>query len=155
MDTNYQIIDGIVHEATGMPITPKTKDYLTEIQKWALFFAIAGFVSVGMLVLATVFMPRVLTATSGLTNTPPGTTAAIGFIYILMAVLYFVPTLYMLNFSRRLKTAFIRNDSGELGTAFKYLKSHFKFIGILIIVFLSLYVVILLIALLASMAAFM
>lgn len=155
MDTNYQIIDGIVHEATGMPITPKTKDYLKEIQKWALFFAIAGFVSVGMLVLAAVFMPSLLTATSGLTNPPPGTTAAIGFMYIIMAVLYFVPTLYMLNFSRRLKSALLRDDSGELVTAFKFLKSHFKFIGILIIVFLSLYVVIILIAILASMAAFM
>jgi hypothetical protein len=154
MDANYQIIDGIVHEKSGIPVTEQIKAYLAEIRTWAFMLAILGFVSIGFMVLLALFLPSVLTNSSGITAPPAGTKAVLSFVYILIATLYFFPVLYLLNFSRKLKLALQNNDSLALSTAFQFLKRHFKFIGIVLIVFISIYVLIILIAILGSVAAF-
>jgi predicted RND superfamily exporter protein len=66
--------------------------------------------------------------------------AVLGVVYILLAVLYFFPCLYLLRFSNHMKVALATEDQTRLTTAFENLKSVFKFIGVLTIVILGIYV---------------
>jgi len=65
-------------------------------------------------------------------------------VYLLIAALYFFPVYYLNKFSSRLKLAFRNNDSEILANSFEYLKSHYKFIGMMVLIMLSFYVLILL-----------
>ena len=65
-------------------------------------------------------------------------------IYLLIATLYFFPVYYLNKFSSKLKLALRNNDSEILANSFEYLKSHYKYIGIMVLVILSFYVLILL-----------
>ncbi|GEO06546.1 hypothetical protein AAE02nite_42100 [Adhaeribacter aerolatus] len=59
-------------------------------------------------------------------------------IYLLLfAILYFFPTLYLYQFSSRIKTAIYHNQELDLAFAFSRLKSFFKFWGILFIIILG------------------
>lgn len=51
-----------------------------------------------------------------------------------------LPIFYLYKFSKYSKTAIYSEDSEQLSLAFKYLKKHYKFIGILSIILLSFYV---------------
>jgi hypothetical protein len=61
------------------------------------------------------------------------------FVYFLIAVLYFFPVYYLNKFASNAKRAFKNNDSETLTTSLEYLKSHYKYIGIMTLVVFSLY----------------
>jgi hypothetical protein len=52
-------------------------------------------------------------------------------VYLLLAALYF-PVYYLNKFASNAKIACATNDSDKLTVSFQYLKSHYKFIGIMI-----------------------
>ena len=60
-------------------------------------------------------------------------------LYLVFAVIYLAPVLYLYNFSRRLKRALSAKNNNTLADALKMLKSHYKFIGVFMIIMLSLY----------------
>ena len=62
--------------------------------------------------------------------------------YLVMALLYFMPVLYLFKFSRKMKLALANKNDDILADAFENLKSHYKFIGVLTIIMISLYVLI-------------
>src|SRR5690606_31016392 len=61
--------------------------------------------------------------------------------YILMAVLYFFPIYYLFQFSAKMKAALAQRNSVLLEQAFENMKSHYKFMGILMIVLLGFYAI--------------
>jgi len=63
-----------------------------------------------------------------------------GLMYVLIGLLYFFPVYYLFKFSSKVRTALMTKNTQELETAFENLKSHYKFIGILMIITLSIYV---------------
>jgi hypothetical protein len=63
--------------------------------------------------------------------------------YLLVALLYFFPVYYLFQFSVKMKAALAQQSSELLQQAFENLKSHYKFMGILMIVVLGFYVIIL------------
>jgi hypothetical protein len=67
-------------------------------------------------------------------------------------VLYFFPVYYLNKFASNAKIALKNNDSESLATSFEFLKSHYKFIGILSVIILCLYVFIFVIAMIAAAA---
>lgn len=120
-------------------------NYLMETSKWGKFLAIAGYVSIGILFLVAIFMMIGLSSMSNLTGTefPMG---AFGFIYILMAALYYFPVTYLYNYSVQIKKGLKSNDITTITAGFQNLKSLFKFMAIITIVILSIYGLILLVA---------
>ena len=66
----------------------------------------------------------------------------ISILYLLMALLYFFPSLYLYRFSEKANRALDKKDSNELEVALGNLKSTFKFYGIAAIVIISLYLLI-------------
>ncbi len=114
-------------------------DMLRETAKWAYFLSILGFVGIGFMVIIALFAGTIFSAVPSATGgILPGATLTI--IYLLMAGLYFMPVFYLYKFSSNVKAAIRDNNTSKLNDGLTFLKSHYKFIGILTIVILSLYV---------------
>ena len=133
-----------------------SKGFLTEIAKWTTFFAILGFIGIGfMVIVALIFMT--LGASLGSYNSmiPMGGGFFVSFLYLVLAAFYFFPVNYLYKFSSNMKNALRSNNQQSLTLAFGYLKSHYKFIGILTIVVLSLYLLLILITILTGLGGLM
>lgn len=126
-----------------LAIDEEIKGYLKEASNWTFFLSILGFVGIGFMILAGIFVA----ALSG--NLPEGSNpygqfglsmSWIGLIYILMAVLYFFPIYYLFNFSRKTKAALESSRIEDFKAGFANLKSHYKYVGILAIVMIVIYI---------------
>jgi len=142
-------------EKFELQLDSAAKDFLKETAKWAYFLSILGFIGLGFLVLIAIFAGAIF---STIGNTVPGMGvygssfgAMMTFIYLLMAALYFFPIYYLYKFSSNTKKAFRDNDSGALTDSLGYLKSHYKFIGVLMVVLLGFYALIFVFAILAGL----
>jgi amino acid transporter len=62
-------------------------------------------------------------------------------IYVLLAALWFFPCLYLFRFATNMQHALNNNEQDKLITSFQNLKSHYRFIGILIIIMLAFYAI--------------
>lgn len=114
---------------------------LETIRKWSLFFSILGFIWMGFMVLMMIGLSFVPFGMSGANAFGPKTFAMLPAIVIvlLMCALYFFPLLYLYKFSNYSKIAIKNLDTESADLAFKYLKMHFQFIGVLTIILLGLY----------------
>ena len=119
-----------------MEIDGSMMSVLNETRKWTKFLAILGFIGIGFMLLMGLFAGSIFNSVSEPTMTAnsPFPMAFLGVIYIIMAVVYFFPVLYLLNFSNKMKIALYSSNHEALYDSFKYLKFHFKFIGIVVIV---------------------
>ena len=113
--------------------------FLKETAKWVNFLAIMGFIGIGLIVIIAIFAGAIFSALPDSNPYAEISGGIITVIYLLIAVLYFFPVLYMYRFADKMKTALRRNDEDALTDAFMHLKSHYKFIGILTIVMLAFY----------------
>lgn len=139
---NSQILDADPPAGNGgLTVSPGTTNFLREIARWTKFLSILGFVGIGFMVLAALFAGAFLSAlpTNGAFPFPPGLFSVF---YLAGAALYFFPVYYLFKFSNNLSNALKQQNSSYLETAFENLKSHYKFIGILAIIILGLYVLI-------------
>ncbi len=139
---NNEIIPGIQPE---MRLNDRMKVYLLETARWAKFLAIVGFVGMGLLVIVGLAFMVGFSAFNSLSESkvPIG---SFGIIYILMAVLYIFPLMYLYRFAEQIRQGIAVNDEVSATGAFENLKSLFKYTGILTIVILGLYVLVLAIA---------
>ena len=58
----------------------------------------------------------------------------------LMMLIYGIPIYYLYQFGKYSKIAISNHDSAAITTAFQYLKLHYRFMGILVIVVLVFYI---------------
>jgi hypothetical protein len=142
-------------EAKAMDFSAQSVVYLNETRKWTIFLSILGFIFLGLMVIMAIFAGTFFSSMSG-GMAPAGTGIFLSIIYLLMAVLYFFPILYLYKFSVHSKRAIYGESTDELTLAFKNLKSHYKFMGILTIVLLSIYLLaFLLMGIMGGVGAFM
>lgn len=128
--------------ASGIVGDQVIKSFLQETAKWAKLMAIVGFIGVGFMAITGLFFGSSMGMTA---SQIPGGVAIPGalftVIYLVIAVLYFFPIYYLFNFASKMQLALKTDDQATLRSAFENLKSHYKFIGILLVVFLSLYAI--------------
>jgi tellurite resistance protein TehA-like permease len=110
---------------------------MTEIVKWAKFLAICSFVGLGMMGLAGVAM--IILQFERQANVL--STVIMGLFYILMAVIYFFPAVYLYRFATASADAIEKLNEDTLEEGLENLKSLFRFTGILMIIMFSLYAV--------------
>jgi len=113
-------------------------DYLNEARKWSMFLAILGFISLGFILLAAIFM-GVIFRLIGDDTLHSSFTIAMSVMYLVIGVLYFFPIYYLLKFSQKSRDAVRDHNSNSLSEAIGNLKSHYKFLGIMSIVMIVLY----------------
>lgn len=117
------------------------KLFLTEAARWTTFLAILGYIGIGFMVIAALFMMTVGASMSSYKSIMPmGGGLLFSLIYLAFAALYFFPVNYLYKFASNMKSALRSNNQAELTKAFEYLKSHYKFIGILTIILFGLYI---------------
>lgn len=133
-----------------------SKKYLRETAKWAFMLSIIGFILVGLFVLFAVLIFVMSSALNSASNPfqqqglPIGVAA---FIYIIMAALYFFPVLYLYKFSRKMKVALLEKNTEELTAAFSNLKSFFKFLGVMMLIIIGIYVLVFVFAIIGGIVA--
>ncbi|MDQ6472127.1 hypothetical protein RB619_15860 [Flavobacterium sp. LHD-80] len=139
-----------VFENFEMQLDQSAKDFLKETAKWAYFLSILGFVGIGFFVLIAIFAGAFFStmgaAMPGMGAYGGSFGALMSFFYLLIAAVYFFPVYYLFKFSSNAKRAFRENDSEALSSSLGYLKSHYKFIGILMVSILVLYALFFLLA---------
>ena len=100
----------------------ETMKVINETRKWTFFLSIIGFIGVGLIVLIGLFLGSLIPFLSGRgLNTAGFPTFLIGFIYIVIAVIYFFPVYFLYRFSVFAKKAFQTFESGNLHLALKNL----------------------------------
>jgi hypothetical protein len=131
-----------------LQIDHQSSAYLSQAAKWAKFLAIVGFVFCGFFLLWGIFAGTIINIfTSKLGSEsafPMGSAAAAGlsnailFIFALIfAAVYFFPCFFLYRFATKMQVALRNNDQGFLNNSFGNLKSFYKYIGILMIIALS------------------
>ncbi len=121
----------------GLSINSESKGYLAETAKWAKFLAIIGFFFMAIIIIGAISMAFVMG--SEFDDLFPGMGIMIVLLYILMAGIYIFPILYLYRFATNMKGAINSNDNMLATEAFSNLKSHYKFFGILMAIFLGIY----------------
>ncbi len=76
-------------------------------------------------------------------------------LYLAFAVLYYFPISYLYQFSENTKKAIENNDNNAIRDAFEFLKSHYKFMGIMMVIVFSFYAISIFIALIGAGATAM
>ena len=144
-----------VENGENLVIDWRSKEFLKETAKWTKFLAILGFVGIGLMVLGSLVM---LFAPSSLMSNgdfPFGGKIFMMLLYLAFAVLYYFPVSYLYQFSENTKKAIENNDNNAIRDAFEFLKSHYKFMGILTIILLAFYAIMIFIGLIGAGAAAM
>jgi len=127
-----------------LKLTDESVAFLREAKSWATFLAILGFIGSGLMVLAGIFVTvffSVINALKNIANMPDFPFSLFGLFYIILAVVYFFPAYYLYKFADNLGYAFRIHDEVRLTSAMRFLKKHFKFIGIAAICLIVLYVI--------------
>jgi hypothetical protein len=141
-----------------LSIDHESSQYLTETARWGKFLAIVGFVTCGLLAIASFFIGAIMSRSPFAAYSADGAAGAAGAIggtlvtllYLAFALLYFFPCLFLYQFSVRLKAALRDNDQVKLNQSLKSQKSLFKFVGILTIIVLAFYALALVVVVITS-----
>ncbi|MFL9484510.1 DUF5362 family protein [Chitinophagaceae bacterium LWZ2-11] len=139
-------------------IDPLSQNYLRETAKWNRFLGILGFIGSGLLILVGLFF---VVAGSSISRSFSGSGmsgnifsmfgASVGFFYIIIAILFIMPSLYRFNFATKMIKALDANDQQNLTEAFANLKSFSKFFGILAIIYLALVALVFILSIFSAM----
>lgn len=142
----------------GLSLDAQSKSYLGETAKWAKFLAIIGFIGCVFLLLGGIVMAtngsemeRAMRQYGGRNSEIENIRTITAIAYIIIAVIYFFPCLYLMRFSSQMTTAISSENQENLTMAFQNLKSTFKFIGIFTIVMIAIYILVIIAGVGASM----
>ncbi|MBF2707595.1 hypothetical protein [Flavobacterium soyangense] len=129
-----------------LKLNESAKGFLKEAAKWAYFLSILGYIGISFIVLAAIFAGTLFSFMSNMSR-EMGNMMSMGgsfitALYLIIATLYFFPIYYLNRFASNLRFAFRNNDSEKLAKSFGYLKSHYKFIGVLAVIMLCFYALI-------------
>jgi hypothetical protein len=104
---------------------------LRQTKPWTMLVSIVGFIYVGFMVIlgiGSMFMLSMFDRTNSVLS------GMLGAVYIIMAVVYFFPTLFLFKFSSSLGRLIDGGGATEMEEALLNQKSFWKFIGILTVV---------------------
>lgn len=120
-------------------------NWLNEAARWARFIAILGFILIGFLIVVGLFIGPILSVLNENMDVESSRTALSGgiiaAIYIVLAIVYFFPIYYLFQFSNGFITAYKAENEEKINASFHYLKKHYKFIGIVAIITIAIYLV--------------
>ena len=138
-----EILDGnFANTSSSGSLSNEAKAYLGETAKWAKFIAIVNFVFIGFTVLGSLSIGTVLSSMPEFADNPNFAMFSggmVAFIYLVFAVIWFIPTLYSYQFATKTQRALRLNDEPMMTEALGKLKSHYKFWGIFMAIIVGFY----------------
>lgn len=125
---------------TDLGIDSITESHLKESAMWAKFLGILGFVFSGLILIASFFIASFIESSRGFSRYDRDMAAfGAGFItvlYILIAGILFMVSLFVFRFAVKMKAALAATDQQSLNDSFKNLKFLFRFYGIIAVIYL-------------------
>ena len=113
-------------------VTGNMINALGATKPWTLFISVLGFVSVALMAAIGLAM---LAAAGFFKNLgTPLMVSIMGVIYIIMAVLYLIPTIYLYKYSSAVGRFLKAKQAPDMEAALSHQKSLWKFIGILCLI---------------------
>ncbi|QKG81055.1 DUF5362 family protein [Tenuifilum thalassicum] len=144
-----ETIENAQNQTNEMRINNEVKNYLIETAKWGKFLAIVGYVFLGIIVLVGLLF---IVGVSWLNSFSANPARFAGVIYFIIALVYYFPINFLHKFSNSIRNG-LESDSETMVTfGFQNLKSLFKFMGIITIIVLAIYVLFFLIAIVTGLA---
>lgn len=140
MDLNDQITVN-QEETPKLELLNESLGYLNETRKWTGFLAILGFIFTGLMVIMGFSIGTIFSKFGNDQIPTPFPSYLFGIIYLFFGLIYFFPILYLYRFSAAAKRGLNTTSSNELNNAFKNLKAHFRYVGIMMIIVLAIYAV--------------
>lgn len=132
-----------------MELNDQSKAYLYETARWATILSIIGFIVIALLIMVSFSVGTLLA------NSPYGdlgiSPQVLSTTYLIIAGVYFIPIFFLYQFGLKTKYAIDNNDTDLLTFGLKKLKSHYKFIGIVMIIMFGLNILFLLIGMLTAL----
>ncbi|MGB8192258.1 MAG: hypothetical protein WCF67_10080 [Chitinophagaceae bacterium] len=123
-------------------IDPQSQTYLSDTIKWAKFLAIVGFVVIFLIFglgVYSMYQVSRLSNDFGSSYSSSLTIITMG-VYLLLAALAFFPSFFLLRFATRMQAALRDNDQENLIDSFRNLRACYRFLGILAILFVCLWI---------------
>lgn len=140
-------------EIKKIEIGQETLKHLSNLRKWTMFLAVSGFIFLGLIITLGIITGTFLTAfnhSDKIAGVPDYLVMAF---FIGLGLINFFPVIFLFRFSKHTSNALSTLESKEMHIAIKYLKRFFVYLGILLIVVISLYLVSLIMA--GAVAAFL
>ncbi len=134
-------------EENQLILTKADQNNFLDTAKWGKFLAIMGFIASGFMILAGL----AVMGTGSLYNEMPFAPGAFGLFYILFSLVYIFPSIYLLRFSNQVQNGIREQNQQQCSEAYNNLRRLFLFMGVFTIIVLSLYVLIILFALMGGL----
>ena len=126
-----------LEQPVALEVTENAKNYLKNTAPWSKFIAILQFIIMSFALLGALIM-IVAGPFIGKYTQVPFSLSLLGFIYLVVAIIIFIPALYLYRFSQKAASVAITNNPLELEESLKNMKSYWKFTGIMTIVVFAL-----------------
>jgi hypothetical protein len=143
---------GQSNKTEGVRVTGEMKRNWIITSKWAMFFAIFGFIYIGLSVLAFGTMGSAIQTLMTLSDNPfldafgPLMSYFTAFMVIMLAVWFFI-NFYHLRFANYMQRAVNFTDQDAFEKSWLNLRNHFRLFGIVVVAVLVLYALMLVVAL--------
>ncbi|WP_405606152.1 hypothetical protein [Polaribacter sp. Asnod1-A03] len=145
------MINNPITQLEQLTLTSASKNFLRETARWAKFLAILGFIFIGLMVVFAIFATTIFDLAEKMQPGIPGDLGLImAAVYLVLAIIYFFPVYYLLQFSNKMKKALATKDDDVLAKSFEMLKSHYKFIGVFTIITISLYILVIIVSVMGA-----
>jgi len=125
----------------------RAADMLRQTKPWVRVISVLMFIAAALMVLAGFFIVGI-----GASRAPVGIGAAAGIVYIVMAVLYVIPAVFLWMYADRIGIFLRQRSLNSLATALQAQKSFWKFVGVVALIVICIYAVVILFAVLAGIA---
>ena len=146
MDNPYQVggVGNPVGQNQGQ-VSTAVVDVLRRTKGWARFVAVIGFIISGFMILFGIGM-MFFGAAMGNEFGAAGFGAMLGLVYIALSIIYLYPAIKLNQYASRIGNLLNSGMEMDLVSALDAQRSVWKFIGIFMIVILSIYLIIFLLA---------
>lgn len=131
-------------EQPKLVVTEEMRSYFYQMAKWANFLAVVGFVFTGILIIGAFTVGATINSNPEMAKLvgSMGSLGSLGFtaICLVYAFAIFYPSMLLFKYSTKAKLGILYGEQTSLDEAFSQLKSLFKYWGIIVLIFIALYV---------------
>lgn len=132
-----------IQDESKIEIGTESIDNLNAVWRWTMFLSVLGFIFLGLLIVAGLAASLFLTTFKSQEATLGIPESLMIIIFIIIAAIYFFPVFFLFRFSKNIRDALHKLDPGKLSKGFRNLRLYFTYIGIMVIVVLTIYIVLL------------
>lgn len=128
----------------NLNLTPAALKYLKTAARWAKFLALMGFVFVGLMILAGLFIGVIYNITESdmmMDQEMSIPSLLLSFLYISLAVILLIPNLFMNSFANKMVKSIEKRDEILVSKSFRSLKNWFLYFFLSVVVLIILYIV--------------